>query len=349
MEYTRHAQTLTVCLAVLLVTACSCNMQQERDYRGDVFEGSPQAEADAVVVKNGLVQVTTSRDSDNLFFCPASHQDAQGAQWGVLASNRHSRNYQLYKKNLKHFSQGFITIPGADRGNNLFPALNRDDGRLAFCSDRDGSWRIYVLDLKAGTAPVPATPEGEDCLCPSWDPTSDAGRERFAFSRYNDRDERWEIWTAEAGSRRLTYIGPGLFPSWSPNGRHLAVQRKRERGAGQFGLWLLCVDENNPEPPQELFMKETWAAANPCWSPDGNKIVFNTVGCGAGEDLMSEGGDIYMIDLKGSGYSILSISNAWRPAWSKSGKIFFHQRNGDAVNIWFMTREQYSLQLAEKH
>jgi TolB protein len=289
--------------------------------------------------------MTSSRDSEFLFFCPSPD-----GSWGVFASNRHSENLRLYRTELGR-SALLYAIPGADAGNNIFPAVSPDGGRLAFASDRDGTWRIYLLRLGSRSVPQAITPDDGDCLCPAWEPKADSGAERLAFCRFNRRSARWEVWLLELQTGQTAPLGPGLFPAWSPDGTYVAVQRPRGRGAAQYGLWLLRVDGSGPE--RELFMAEDWATANPAWSPDGKFLVFNTVGRSPGETLAGDGGGVYGLPVNGSGWLLGPLPyadrNAWRPVWASNGKIYFHRREGGAVNIFAVDAATLDLtpQLAE--
>lgn len=320
-------------IALIILGVCwlsSCQSPLPGDYREAAAAGA--AYDSPLENRAGLSPVVSGRDSENLFFCP----DARG-EWAMFASNRHSRNFKLYKKSLTR--AGFLTtIPGGDVGNNFFPALHPDNNKVAFSSDREGGWRIYMLDLTSQSPVKALTTVEMDCLCPVWDPKGTDGRDRLAFTQYNPVRREWEICMLDLVSGGVTHLGPGFFPAWSPNGKYLAVQRERERGAGQFSLWLIRVDGS--ELPKELIMHEEWAAANPAWSPDGRYIVFNTVGQSIGgirHNLSNEGGAIYYIDVQsGEKYGPLpgGDSHAWRPAWSPDGSIYFHQRAGHAINVY---------------
>ena len=314
-----------MCTALACLGACA--RERVQDYREVVSAASPAPPA--AESQAGYRRVTSGTDTENGFFCPS----ADGT-WAVFASNRHSRHLRLYRMDLTR--AGFLyAIPGAEEGNNIFPSLTRDGALLAFAGDRDGAWRIYVVPLGGHGVPEAVTPAREDCLSPAWDPSAPPGGERLAFSRWNARDESWDVWIMECATGQMALVGPGLLPALSPDGRYLAVQRRRLRGAGQFSLWLLRADGS--EPARELVMAERWAAANPAWSPDGRAIAFNSVGRMEGESLMGDGGGIYAVALDGAGRLIGPFPGgergAWRPSWTVDNKIYFHRREGGAVNI----------------
>ena len=317
--------------SVLLMAAgllSSCATREAGDYR---VVASPQPKhAGTAPAVAGLSPLTASRDSENLFFCPSP-----AGTWGIFSSDRHSANLRLYRVELKR-SGLLYELPGANEGNNIFPALNGDASKMSFSSDRTGSWRVYVLERKNNAVPQAVSPDGEDALCATWDPRAAAGEERLTYCRFNHREEQWEVCLLELVTGQIAHLGPGLFPAWSPDGNYLAVQRPRGRDAAQFGLWLVRVDGS--EPNRELVMGETWAAANPCWSPDGRYLAFNTVGRGKGESLQTDGGGIYLVPVHGPSRLLGPLPGAehlsWRPSWARDGRIYFHRREGAAVNVY---------------
>ena len=270
--------------------------------------------------------------SENIFFCPEPN-----GNWGVIATNKFSDNFRLFKMSLRK-ADSFVEIPAAAKGNNLFPAVDPTSKKLLFASDRDGVWRIYLLDLEGGSEAKALTSPDADCLSPCWCPR--CKEERIAFSRFNEREGRWEICVMDLGSGRISYLGPGLFPAWSPDGRYLAVQRPREKAEGQFGIWI--IDVTGKEGDRPVVVDERYAACNPYWSPDGKSLVFNTVKGGA-KPLREEGGCIYIYHFdEGPGRIEGPLpgteQGAWRPVWGKDGRIYFHKREGRAVNLFAVCR-----------
>ena len=92
-----------------IVVLSSCALEREGDFR-NVVSPTPSREGRETAAA-GVTRITSSRDSEFLFFCPSPD-----GRWGVFASNRHSVNLRLYRSELNR-SGLLYAIPGADVGN----------------------------------------------------------------------------------------------------------------------------------------------------------------------------------------------------------------------------------------
>jgi len=122
------------------------------------------------------------------------------------------------------------------------PAWSPKGDKIAFVSDRDGRYEIYVMN-DDGTRPVrltfgaTSTKAGERNLAPDWSPDG----EKIAFA--SDRDGTAGIYVMNAdgsGLVRLTFGGTAdAEPSWSPDGTQIAFQR---RVFGHVQLFVINAD-----------------------------------------------------------------------------------------------------------
>ena len=103
-------------------------------------------------------------------------------------------------------------------GIDVSPAWSPDGRRLAFCSDRSGSPQIYVMDVETGRSRR-LTFRGRYNTDPAWSPKGD----RIA---YTARSGGFRIMSIEPAGGEATEVGRGEHPSWSPDGRYLAVTRR---------------------------------------------------------------------------------------------------------------------------
>ena len=106
----------------------------------------------------------------------------------------------------------------------------------------------------------------------------DGKRVVYVVSRADSAENRYvrDLWIADvdgSGARRLTWTGGASLgdPAFSPDGRMLAFTTAREGGRGQ--VWILPLEAGGEAWP--LTDLKT-GAANPVWSPRGDRIAFTS-------------------------------------------------------------------------
>jgi len=256
----------------------------------------------------------------------------------VFASTRHRTTSDLY---LQRTGSAAVTQLTSDPSNDVMPAVSPDGTRLAYASDRAGTWDLYLTDLNGGPT-VRLTDDGSQNLHPSF---SADGRRLVYCSRAPRRGASGGVWELvlidldRPGQRRL--VGHGLFPAFSPAGDQIVYQRARERGGRWFSLWTLDLTRENPGPPTEIAASSNAALITPAWSPDGRRVVFCTVldpaadsnpARTAGMDAAPAAtlrADVWVCDADGGQRSRLTRGGYahLQPAWSGtpdgSGSIYF--------------------------
>ena len=212
-----------------------------------------------------------------------------------------------------------VTVAAAMRGAseilNLDPAWSPDGGRIAFVSNRDGAYNVYLMNVD-GSGRQKLTRDPAPDQHPVWSPD---GR-KIVFARYVKGCSQgqplagcdWDIFVVNSdgsGLRRLTR-GPGLdrTASWSPDGRRLVFHRSLLTGGAKGGaIWVMNADGSGQRRLTEGF----WP---PSWSPDGQKIAFSKGS--------SSRRDVYVVNADGSGLRKLTRSPKYdgQPAWSPDGR-----------------------------
>ncbi|MBC7771342.1 MAG: PD40 domain-containing protein, partial [Pyrinomonadaceae bacterium] len=133
----------------------------------------------ALDTMDSLAQVTfASQGSD---FDPAVSRDGQ---FIVYASTQHRPTADIYMKSVNGRT---ITQLTADPGQDVMPTVSPDGKRVAFASNRSGSWDVYVMTSSGGQA-VQVTSDPAHELHPSWSPDGT----QLVFSRMGPTSGRWE-------------------------------------------------------------------------------------------------------------------------------------------------------------
>ncbi len=161
----------------------------------------------------------------------------------------------------------------ATQAANLRPSLSPDGKRIAFQSNRDGPYHIYVMDADGANARRVTSGDSDD-RHPSWSPDG-----KFLAIDSGDQTKR-EIWLIDVatGTRtQITKLGMiASFPSWSPDGRRLAFFTYQ---AGVMDLWTVGRDGSALGALTKTLASETnqqctFACHAPAWSPDGGRLAL---------------------------------------------------------------------------
>jgi len=188
--------------------------------------------------------------------------------------------------------------------NDHHPAISPDGTSLAFASDRDGGWDIYVLDLASGAVRrVTETPAYEGW--PTWSPDG----LWLAVESYSDGDLDIWVLSIDGSSPPIQLTnerGADLAPAWDPQGRRIAFISDRE---GEPDLYLADLDATDEGRFRNLSRTATAAERDPAFSPDGLLAFAST----------EEGVDrLRVLDLQAGG-GITEIGQGVAPAWSTDG------------------------------
>jgi serine/threonine-protein kinase len=139
-----------------------------------------------------------------------------------------------------HFS-AVTNFPGVEAQ----PSLSPDGRSVAFVSNRDGHYDIYV-GLITGGSLVRITNDANVKARPRWSPDGT----KIAYSRLNESG-LWDIWAVPAlGGTPRRLILNAMDPAWSPDGRSLAYANN-----STGSIWIADSSGQNaraitqPEPP----------------------------------------------------------------------------------------------------
>ncbi|MGH2377388.1 MAG: TolB family protein [Candidatus Limnocylindria bacterium] len=159
-------------------------------------------------------------------------------------------------------------------GTNVRPAWSPDGAQIAFQSNRDGPYHVYVMNAD-GSDVRRLTSGGADDRHPAWSPDA---RYLAVDSGDSRTREIWLIEVATGARRQLTTLGGiASFPSWSPDGRQIGFYVYRE---GVMDVWLMGQDGGGVSRlTQDLASEKnqqcTFACHSVAWSPDSGRVAFS--------------------------------------------------------------------------
>ena len=170
-----------------------------------------------------------------------------------------------------------LTTPSAFAGHL---SVSADGRRVAYASlERTAPIQTVPFDPVSGTiTATPVTVVGGTRFL-SWVAPSPDGQWLAYYSIGNQMDILISR-SDGTGERELTHDPANdRYPSWSPDGRHIALFSNR---SGKNQIWSIRPDGSDL---RQLTFAPDGVGSNPIWSPDGSRIVYSGDGVGRRQDV----------------------------------------------------------------
>ncbi len=159
------------------------------------------------------------------------------------------------------------------KARDVYPRFSPDGRWIAFSSDRNGNLDVYIIPAEGGAARQLTFHSAGD-MVQGWTPDSRAVL--FASNRNDDFAGKLYTVSTDGGMERSAGADMGVFATYSPDGRRLAINRKAQvywrkyyRGSNQSDITIMDTAAGKFTDVTDFDGMDSW----PMWGTDG-QIYF---------------------------------------------------------------------------
>jgi len=191
------------------------------------------------------------------------------------------------------------------------PAVSPDGSLVAFASNRNGPWDIFILDLNTGEIE-----QFTDTFAYDGNPTWSPDGQWLAYESYhvNNLEILIQDINRTSGEIPLTnHPGADFAPNWSKQGRLISFVSTRN---GLQEVWYADLDSREVDKAVPVANLPGLSIDHPTWSPDGRYLTWS---------IVTEEGNHSLVtwDSHDPGRDpVFTGSGDW-PLWSGGGDILY--------------------------
>ena len=209
-------------------------------------------------------------------------------------------------------------------GDDIDPEFSPDGSQIAYASNKNGQWDIYILEIKTGNETrLTDTPEYDGA--PTWSPDG----QWIAFESYINYNLEIVLLSTidlnESPVQLTNNQAADHSPKWSPAARKIAFVSDR---SGDNEILLADLDKvddrfiniSNNSATQDLF---------PAWSPDSQHLAWSSE--------YEKNRSIFYININSESLNPQRIGTGNRPIWDPSGNAVLceiNYPNSNALTIY---------------
>ncbi len=216
-------------------------------------------------------------------------------------------------------------------GLDTQPTLSPDGHSVAYTSNRNGNFEIYLKQLTPGGREIQLTSDGQANFQPAWSPN---GQWIAYYSK--GRGGIWIVPALGGEARQLTEFGSS--PAWSRDATLIAFQSDSnpDLGSGNVGSSTIWVVPSTGGTPRQITKvgSPPGGHVSPAWSPNNQRIAF--------VDLNYTTQDIWSVSVTGDDLKPLTHrpdARLGQPAnWRDplSGRAGYPAYSPDGRNLYFL-------------
>jgi TolB protein len=212
--------------------------------------------------------------------------------------------------------------------DDITPAISPEGERVAFASNRDGQWDLYILDLRTGQ-----TLQATDTPAYEAHPTFSPDGLWLAYETYQPgpttRPDETPLYSLDIYILSLEDTlaepiplvnGPAAdyAPAWSPHGRQVAFVSDR---SGESEIWIAYLDRYDDRFVNVSRSRDS-QDSHPAWAPDGRRLAWAAIDEGGVRTIMTQemsADEGVALAAQGLAREARSLGAGSWPAWSPDG------------------------------